>query len=57
MTAPPGRIVFHLQCIDPAPLGFINADGRPGCLCLSTFHTFPLEHTVTKTQSPIEKRG
>ncbi len=42
--------------IDPAPLGFINADGRPGCLCLSTFHTFPLEYTVVKTQSLIEKR-
>ncbi len=43
--------------IDVAPLGFVTADGRPGCLCLSTFHTFPLEHTIVKTQSLIEKHG
>ncbi len=41
--------------IDVAPLGFVTADGRPGCLCISTFHTFPLEHTVVKTQSLIER--
>lgn len=39
-----------------APLGFISIEGRPGCLCLSTFHTFPDENTVVKTQSLIEKR-
>jgi hypothetical protein len=39
-----------------APLGFITADARPGCLCLTTFHTFPTEHTVVKTQSLIERR-
>ena len=39
-----------------APLGFIAADARPGCLCLSSFHTFPGEHTVVKTQSLIERR-
>lgn len=39
-----------------APLGFIAIEGRPGCLCLSTFHTFPNEHTVVKTQSLIEKQ-
>jgi len=39
-----------------APLGFILADARDGCLCLSTFHTFPEEHTVVKTQSLIERR-
>jgi hypothetical protein len=38
-----------------APLGFITADARPGCLCLTTFHTFPFENTVVKTQSLIEK--
>ena len=38
-----------------SPLGFISADARPGCLCLSSFHTFPGEHTVVKTQSLIEK--
>jgi hypothetical protein len=40
-----------------APLGFITADARPGCLCLSSFHTFPGESTIVKTQSLIEKRS
>lgn len=40
-----------------APLGFISAEARPGCLILSSFHTFPTEHTVVKTQTLIEKRG
>ena len=40
-----------------APLGFISAEARPGCLFLSSFHTFPGEHTVVKTQSLIEMRG
>lgn len=39
-----------------APLGFVQADARDGCLCLSTFHTFPDENTVVKTQSLIERR-
>jgi hypothetical protein len=39
-----------------APLGFVIAEGRPGCLCLTTFHTFPDENTVVKSQSLIEKR-
>jgi hypothetical protein len=39
-----------------APLGFISAEGRPGCLILTTFHTFPSEYTVVKTQSLIEKK-
>lgn len=39
-----------------APLGFVSIEGRPGCLCLSTFHTFPDEYTVVKTQSLIEKQ-
>jgi hypothetical protein len=39
-----------------APLGFVSAEARPGCLILTTFHTFPTEHTVVKTQSLIEKR-
>jgi hypothetical protein len=41
----------------PAPLGFISAEARPGCLFLASFHTFPTEHTVVKTQSLIEKRA
>lgn len=40
-----------------APLGYVQAEFRPGCLFLSSFHTFPSEHTVIKTQSLIEKRG
>lgn len=37
-----------------SPLGHISAEARPGCLFLSTFHTFPEENTVVKTQSLIE---
>ena len=29
-----------------APLGFVAAEGRAGCLILTTFHTFPDEHAV-----------
>jgi hypothetical protein len=39
-----------------APLGFITAEAKPGCLLLSSFHTFPDEYTVVKTQSLIEKK-
>ncbi len=39
-----------------APLGFIAIETRARCLFLSTFHTFPEEHTVVKTQSLIEKK-
>ena len=38
-----------------APLAFITADARNGCLLLSTFHTFPGEYTIVKTQSLIER--
>ena len=40
-----------------APLGYVSAEARPGCLILSSFHTFPTEHTVVKTQSLIEKKA
>ena len=40
-----------------APLGFVSAEARAGCLFLSAFHTFPDELTVVKTQSLIEKKG
>ena len=43
------------QRLGVAPLGYLSADARPGCLCLASFHTFPGEHTVVKTQSLIEK--
>ena len=39
-----------------APLGFVTIEARPGCLFFTTFHTFPGEHTVVKTQSLIEKK-
>ena len=39
-----------------APLGFVSVEARPGCLFITTFHTFPDENTVVKTQSLIEKR-
>jgi Protein of unknown function DUF2617 len=40
-----------------APLGLISVESRAGCLFLSTFHTFPDEHTVVKSQSLIEMKG
>jgi hypothetical protein len=39
-----------------APLGFISVESRAGCLFLSSFHTFPDENAVVKTQSLIEKK-
>lgn len=39
-----------------SPLGYVAVESRSGCLFLSTFHTFPDEHTVVKTQSLIEKK-
>jgi hypothetical protein len=38
-----------------APLGLIAVESRSSCLFLSTFHTFPEEYTVVKSQSLIEK--
>lgn len=40
-----------------SPLGLITVEARPGCLFLSTFHTFPDEFAVVKTQSLIERAG
>ncbi len=40
-----------------APLGYVTAEARPGCLFLTAFHTFPDEFTVIKTQSLIEMDG
>ena len=39
-----------------SPLGFVTAEGRPGCLIISAFHTFPDEFTIVKTQTLIEKK-
>lgn len=38
-----------------APLGFVSIESRAACLFLSSFHTFPDEFTVVKTQSLIER--
>ncbi len=37
-------------------LGFITADARIGCIVTNTFHTFPAEFTIVKTQSLFERR-
>jgi len=37
-----------------APLGFVTAEAGPHCLIITSFHTFPDENTVVKTQSLIE---
>jgi hypothetical protein len=37
-----------------SPLGFVTAESGPKCLIISSFHTFPEENTVVKTQSLIE---
>ncbi|MBO0697655.1 MAG: DUF2617 family protein [Zavarzinella sp.] len=38
-----------------SPLGFVTADARAGCLVVNTFHTFPAECTLLKTQTLIER--
>jgi hypothetical protein len=40
-----------------APLGFVTVEARAGCLILTTFHTFPDEHSIVKSQSLIEKKS
>ncbi|HEV8062194.1 MAG TPA: DUF2617 family protein [Gemmataceae bacterium] len=37
-----------------APLGFVTAEAGQSCLIITSFHTFPDENTVVKTQSLIE---
>lgn len=39
-----------------SPVGLVTVEARPGCLFLGTFHTFPDECTVVKTQSLIERK-
>lgn len=39
-----------------APLGYITTEAWAGNLVVSSFHTFPEERTVVKTQSLIERR-
>ena len=40
-----------------SPLGFVAVEAWKGCLSVATFHTFPDEFTVVKTQSLIERQG
>lgn len=37
-----------------SPLGSIEIEARQNCLFISSFHTFPEENTVVKSQSLIE---
>lgn len=37
-----------------APLGFVTLDANARCFSINTFHTFPDEFTVVKTQTLIE---
>jgi hypothetical protein len=40
--------------LDVPALGFIEMEARPACLFVSTFHTFPDENAVVKSQSLVE---
>ena len=39
-----------------APLGYVAAETRASCLFVSSFHTFPEENTVVKSQTLIEQK-
>jgi hypothetical protein len=39
-----------------APLGYVVVESRPRCLMLTTFHTFPEENTIIKSQTLIEQK-
>jgi len=50
-------VLYHFQPhnrLGLSPLGFLVHDHWRGCLSVSTFHTFPSECTVVKTQTLIE---
>src|SRR4051794_29501449 len=52
-------LLFHFtpnHRLAVSPLGFVTCEARPGCLFITTFHTFPEENTVVKSQSLIEKK-
>ncbi len=40
-----------------APLGYVVVETRMNCLFFSTFHTFPEENTIIKSQTLIEKQA
>jgi hypothetical protein len=39
------------------PLGLVTTEASPGCFVINTFHTFPEELTVVKSQSLIETKS
>ncbi len=39
-----------------APLGYVVVEARPQSLHVATFHTFPQENTIIKSQTLIEKQ-
>ncbi len=53
------RGFLHTFCVHDrfnlAPLGYLSAEAKPGLLIVTSFHTFPDEFTVVKTQSLIER--
>jgi hypothetical protein len=52
-------LLYHFQPnhrLSLSPLSLITVEARPGCLFLATFHTFPDDNAVVKTQSLIEKK-
>jgi hypothetical protein len=52
-------LLFHFapnHRLAVSPLGLVTCEARPGCLFITTFHTFPEEHTVVKSQSLIERK-
>lgn len=38
----------------PSPVSFIRIDSRPNGLSVQTFHTFPDDHSIVRTQSLFE---
>jgi hypothetical protein len=46
------RFPDRVGCLEP--LGFVTIDGRPGLQLIHTFHTFPEEYSIVKSQSLIE---
>jgi hypothetical protein len=44
------------QRLTYSPLGYVAVETRARCLFVSTFHTFPDETTVVKSQTLIEKK-
>lgn len=49
------HLLFPHHRFGLSPVGFVTADARPGCLVVNTFHTFPAECTLLKTQTLIER--